>query len=98
MGDVVHVTCNSRVRLAEFHRALHTGDRQPESVDGVPIWIAPGMVVDEAVVQDGRVMPGRIMSINASFDHRFIDGYHAMILSRTLRRVLEHPYQELDPL
>jgi len=64
----------------------------------VPIWVAPGAVRDEAVVQDGQVVPGRTMSLNATFDHRFIDGYHAMVLSKTLRQVLEHPFDELDPL
>jgi pyruvate/2-oxoglutarate dehydrogenase complex dihydrolipoamide acyltransferase (E2) component len=64
----------------------------------VPIWVAPGEIADEPVVEDGRVVPGRVMRINATFDHRFIDGYHAMVLSRTLRRVLENPFEELDPL
>ncbi len=64
----------------------------------VPIWIAPGEIADEAVVDDGEVVPGRVMRINATFDHRFIDGYHAMVLSRTLRKVLENPFEELDQL
>ncbi len=64
----------------------------------VPIWVAPGMVQDEPVVEDGRVVPGRTLVINASFDHRFIDGFHAMVLARTLKRVLEHPFEELDPI
>ncbi len=64
----------------------------------VPIWIAPGEIRDRAVVDDGVVVPGRVMRINATFDHRFIDGYHASVLTRTLRRVLEHPFDELDPL
>jgi pyruvate dehydrogenase E2 component (dihydrolipoamide acetyltransferase) len=58
-----------------------------------PIWIAPGVVHDEAVVEDGKVVPGRVMGVNATFDHRFIDGYHAMVLSRTLRQVLEKPFE-----
>jgi len=64
----------------------------------VPIFVAPGLVRDEAVVDDGKVVPGRVMYINASFDHRFIDGYHAMVLSRTLREVLGDPWTHLDPL
>jgi pyruvate/2-oxoglutarate dehydrogenase complex dihydrolipoamide acyltransferase (E2) component len=64
----------------------------------VPIWIAPGEIADEAVVEDGEVVPGRVMRINATFDHRFIDGYHAMVLSKTLRKVLENPFEELDSL
>ena len=64
----------------------------------VPIFVAPGLVRDEAVVDNGAVVPGRVMYVNASFDHRFIDGYHAMVLSRTLREVLADPWTHLDPL
>ena len=64
----------------------------------VPIWIAPGAIMDEPVVEGDKVVPGRTMSINASFDHRFIDGFHAMILSRSFRRVMENPFEELDSL
>lgn len=63
-----------------------------------PIWLAPGQVMTEPVVEGDRVVPGRVMYLNASFDHRFIDGFHAMKLSRAVRRVLEHPFEELDPL
>ena len=62
----------------------------------VPIWVAPGAICDEPVVTDGKVVPGRTMNVNASFDHRFIDGYHAMILSKTLREVIESPFEHLD--
>ena len=64
----------------------------------VPIFVAPGLVRDEPVVDDGKVVPGRVMYVNASFDHRFIDGYHAMVLSKTLREVLGDPWTHLDPL
>ena len=38
------------------------------------------------VVEDGKVVVGKVLAINASFDHRFIDGYHASILSKRVRR------------
>ncbi|RKH19380.1 2-oxo acid dehydrogenase [Corallococcus praedator] len=62
----------------------------------VPIFIAPGAVREVAVVEEGRVVPGRVMSINASFDHRFIDGYHAGVIANTLRELLEHPAEFFD--
>ena len=64
----------------------------------VPIWLAPGVVHDKAVVENGKVVPGRVMMLNASFDHRFIDGYHAMVLSRTIRKIFADPFAELDPI
>lgn len=64
----------------------------------VPIFVAPGAVKDEPVVDDGKVVPGKIMRINASFDHRFIDGAHAAVLAKTMRELLENPFEKLDPL
>jgi len=64
----------------------------------VPIFVAPGAVKDAAVVDDGKVVPGKIMNINASFDHRFIDGYHASVMSKTLHEALEDPFNFFDRL
>lgn len=62
----------------------------------VPIFVAPGAVKDVPVVDDGKVVPGKVMNVNASFDHRFIDGYHASVLSTTCRQMLEHPFEHFD--
>jgi len=64
----------------------------------VPIFIAPGAVKDVPVVQDGKVVPGKVMNVNASFDHRFIDGYHAAVLAKTIREMLENPFERFDRL
>jgi pyruvate/2-oxoglutarate dehydrogenase complex dihydrolipoamide acyltransferase (E2) component len=64
----------------------------------VPIFVAPGMVKDVPVVEDGKVVPGKVMNINASFDHRFIDGYHASVMSKTLREAMEDPFNFFDKL
>jgi pyruvate dehydrogenase E2 component (dihydrolipoamide acetyltransferase) len=64
----------------------------------VPIFIAPGAVSDEPVVDDGKVVPGKVMRINASFDHRFIDGAHAAVLARTVREMMENPFEKFDRL
>jgi pyruvate dehydrogenase E2 component (dihydrolipoamide acetyltransferase) len=64
----------------------------------VPIFVAPGLVKDVPVVEDGKVVPGKVMNINASFDHRFIDGYHASVLSKTLREFMENPFESFDKL
>ena len=36
------------------------------------------------------------LRLHATFDHRFIDGFHAGVLARAMRRVLMDP-QTLDP-
>jgi pyruvate dehydrogenase E2 component (dihydrolipoamide acetyltransferase) len=64
----------------------------------VPILLATGAVKDAAVVDDGQVRVGKMMAINATFDHRIIDGFHAAVMSRVLRAWLERPYDHFDAL
>ena len=64
----------------------------------VPIFVATGLVKDMPVVENGKVIAGKTMNINASFDHRFIDGYHASVLSKTLREMIENPFESFDNL
>lgn len=64
----------------------------------VPILLALGAIKDQPVVDDGKVVPGKVMRISATFDHRFIDGAHAAAMSRILRQWLEHPFDHFDPL
>ena len=63
-----------------------------------PIFIAPGAVLDMPVVEDGKVIPGKVMNLNASFDHRFIDGFHAGVLAKTVREMMENPFEKFDPV
>jgi pyruvate dehydrogenase E2 component (dihydrolipoamide acetyltransferase) len=63
-----------------------------------PIFIAPGAIRDEAVVEDGKVVVGKVMRVNATFDHRFIDGYHASVLSKALREMIENPFESFDKI
>jgi pyruvate dehydrogenase E2 component (dihydrolipoamide acetyltransferase) len=55
-------------------------------------------VRDEPVVEDGKVVPGKVMRVSATFDHRFIDGLHASVLARTVREMLEDPFRCFDRL
>jgi hypothetical protein len=64
----------------------------------VPILLAVGAVKDKAIVEDGKIVPGKMMSVNATFDHRLIDGFHAASMSKVLRKYLEHPYENFDKL
>jgi pyruvate dehydrogenase E2 component (dihydrolipoamide acetyltransferase) len=62
----------------------------------VPLFVVPGAVHDTPVVERGQVVPGKTMRINATFDHRFIDGYHASVLAKTMHAYLEKPFEHLD--
>jgi len=64
----------------------------------VPIFVTPGAILDMPVVEDGKVIPGKVMYLSASFDHRYIDGFHAGILAKTVKELLENPFEKLDPV
>jgi pyruvate dehydrogenase E2 component (dihydrolipoamide acetyltransferase) len=64
----------------------------------VPILLAVGAVKETPIVVNGKVEIAKMMSVNATFDHRFIDGFHAANMSRILREWIEHPYEHFDKL
>lgn len=64
----------------------------------VPILIATGAVKEVPIVEHGQLTVGKIMKVNATFDHRFIDGFHASVMARILRQWIEHPFEHFDKL
>ena len=64
----------------------------------VPILLATCAVKECAVVEDSEVVIRKQMKINATFDHRFIDGFHAAVMARTLKQWLGDPYEHFDPI
>ena len=64
----------------------------------VPILLALGAVKDTPVVENGQVVVGKVMKVNATFDHRFIDGLHAAIMSKVLHEHMDRPDEFFDKL
>jgi pyruvate/2-oxoglutarate dehydrogenase complex dihydrolipoamide acyltransferase (E2) component len=64
----------------------------------VPILLALGAVRDQPVVDNGQIVIGKVMKVNATFDHRFIDGLHAAIMSRVLHEHMDRPDEFFDKL
>ena len=64
----------------------------------VPIFLAPGEIREVPRVKDGKVVAGHELLLNATFDHRIIDGGHAADLAASVRRVIEQPFENLDPV
>jgi len=64
----------------------------------VPIFVAPGAIRDAPVVENGQVVPGKVMKLCATLDHRLIDGYHASVLAKTMHDCLEDPFRHLDDI
>jgi pyruvate dehydrogenase E2 component (dihydrolipoamide acetyltransferase) len=57
--------------------------------------LAVGAVRDQPVVQDGAVVPGKVMSLTLSVDHRPVDGVVAGRWMAALVELLEHPARAL---
>jgi len=50
-----------------------------------------GRIADKPVVRDGRVVPGKVMALSLSFDHRVIDGATAQNALNRIKDLLENP-------
>jgi pyruvate dehydrogenase E2 component (dihydrolipoamide acetyltransferase) len=57
--------------------------------------LAVGSVRDEPVVEDGAVVPGKLMTVTLSVDHRPVDGVVAARWLAALKELLEHPVRLL---
>jgi pyruvate dehydrogenase E2 component (dihydrolipoamide acetyltransferase) len=57
--------------------------------------LAIGAVRSEPVVQDGAVVPGRVLRLTLSVDHRPVDGVLAARWLAVLEELLEHPARVL---
>jgi pyruvate dehydrogenase E2 component (dihydrolipoamide acetyltransferase) len=57
--------------------------------------LAVGAVRDEPVVEDGAVVPGQVMTVMLSVDHRPVDGVIAARWLAALRELLENPLRVL---
>ena len=62
----------------------------------VPILLAAGAVKERPFSDGGEVKVGKFMSVNATFDHRVIDGFHAAVMSKVLRAWIERPFEHFD--
>ncbi|HZJ55378.1 MAG TPA: 2-oxo acid dehydrogenase subunit E2 [Myxococcaceae bacterium] len=64
----------------------------------VPLLFAIGEAREQVLVENGRPVVARVMSVNATMDHRVIDGFHAARISQVLREWMEDPDAHFDPL
>jgi pyruvate dehydrogenase E2 component (dihydrolipoamide acetyltransferase) len=53
--------------------------------------LAVGAIREVPVVRDGKIVPGRVMTVTLSCDHRIIDGMLAGRFLRELKGLLENP-------
>ncbi len=53
--------------------------------------LAVGGILDVPVVRKGAVVPGKVMNLTLSVDHRIVDGTDAAAFLKTLKTILENP-------
>lgn len=53
--------------------------------------LAIASVKDVAVVKDGKLVPGKTMTVTLSADHRVLDGAEVAVFLQSFRRYLENP-------
>jgi pyruvate dehydrogenase E2 component (dihydrolipoamide acetyltransferase) len=53
--------------------------------------LAVGSIAEKPVVRDGVLVPGRVLRLTMSCDHRVIDGATGAAFLRTLKGMLENP-------
>lgn len=64
----------------------------------VPLLIAMGAVGEEPVVENGQVVIRKRMKLNATFDHRILDGVHAATMARVVHEWFDDPFGHFDPI
>jgi pyruvate/2-oxoglutarate dehydrogenase complex dihydrolipoamide acyltransferase (E2) component len=50
-----------------------------------------GAIEVRPCVEGDRIVPGRVLHVNGTFDHRLVDGLHAGLVAKELRQLLEEP-------
>jgi len=59
--------------------------------------LAVGAIQDVPVVRMGRATTGRRMKVTLSCDHRALDGVQGAEFLKTLKRIIEHPLELVQP-
>ena len=57
----------------------------------IPFLVLVGEVAEKPAVVDGQVVPRPLLTVSATMDHRYVDGFHAARLAKTARAYLEDP-------
>jgi pyruvate dehydrogenase E2 component (dihydrolipoamide acetyltransferase) len=57
--------------------------------------LAVGGIAQEPIVKDGQIVPGNVMNVTLSCDHRVVDGATGAAFLQTLKSLLEQPLRML---
>ncbi|MFT6145372.1 MAG: pyruvate dehydrogenase E2 component (dihydrolipoamide acetyltransferase) [Myxococcota bacterium] len=72
---------------------LDEGYAPPTPFARVPVYVLVGAVKQRPTVHNGEIVARRQLTITATVDHRYMDGFQGGTLAKTIRRLLEHPWE-----
>jgi len=72
---------------------LDEGYVPPTPFARVPAYVLLGALRDAPAVIDGAVVVRKQLTLTATIDHRFVDGYQGGVLAKVTRAVFENPWQ-----
>ena len=58
----------------------------------VPLYVLIGAIDDRPAVVDGKVTSRPLLTVTATIDHRFIDGFQGGVLAKAFREAFEDPW------
>jgi pyruvate dehydrogenase E2 component (dihydrolipoamide acetyltransferase) len=58
----------------------------------VPLYVLVCTIRDQVHVENGEIVVRPMLTITATIDHRFVDGYQAATLANTARELLSNPW------
>jgi pyruvate dehydrogenase E2 component (dihydrolipoamide acetyltransferase) len=61
----------------------------------VPAILSVGMIRETPIVREGKVEAGKTALLCGTIDHRVIDGVHASLMIKSLRKIFAQPEKEL---
>lgn len=70
---------------------LDEGFAPPTPWAHVPVYVLVGAVKEQPAVKDGQMVIQRQLTLTATIDHRFIDGYQGATLAKVVRGAFEDP-------
>jgi pyruvate dehydrogenase E2 component (dihydrolipoamide acetyltransferase) len=72
---------------------LDEGYAPPTPFARVPVYVLVGAIREAPAVVDGQVVARKLLTLNATIDHRFIDGYQGGVLAKVVREIFANPWQ-----
>ena len=70
---------------------LDEGYMPPTPFAHIPVYLLIGAIREQPTVVDGKVAIRKLITLTATLDHRFIDGYQAGLLAETARACFDNP-------